>query len=72
MLAMIITCGCLFGSSAMVIDGVIMEGTPEHRIHSIIARSDAVILFGTFMLALGLHFTGCGSTMERSGMGCSS
>ncbi len=41
----------------MVIDGVIMEGTPEHRIHSIIARSDNIMQFGTYMLAIGQNLT---------------
>lgn len=57
MLNMIICCACLFGTSVFLLEGIIMEGTPEHRVHSIIAKADPLFHFGTWMVAYGVQFT---------------
>ncbi|CAD7965701.1 unnamed protein product [Amoebophrya sp. A25] len=57
MLAMTICAASLFGTCVLVLESIIVEGTPTHRIHSIIAKSDALFHFGTNMLACGLHGT---------------
>lgn len=55
MLSMIICCACLFGTCIFLLEGIIMEGTPEHRVHGIIARADPLFHFGTSMAAVGIQ-----------------
>ncbi|CAD7936056.1 unnamed protein product [Amoebophrya sp. A120] len=57
MLSMIICSASLFGTAALVLESIILEGTPAHRIHSIIAEADNIFHFGTNMLACGLQGT---------------
>lgn len=54
-LTMIISCACLAGTTSMVLELALVEGTPPERIHSIIARADALFDFGTNMMAAGLQ-----------------
>ena len=57
MLTMIISCACLAGTTSLVLETALVEGTPAQRIHSIIAKADGLFEFGTNMMALGLQGT---------------
>ena len=56
-MAMIISVGNLLGTSIFVLEAVVCESTSVDRIHSLVARADKVIAFGTIMLAFGLQGT---------------
>ena len=57
MLSTIICCATLCGSATFVLETTIIEGTPEDRIHSIIAQADGICAYGVAMLAVSLHPT---------------
>lgn len=57
MLSMIICCACLFGTCVFLLEGIIMEGTPEHRLHSIAAKANPLFHFGTSMVGIGIQTT---------------
>ena len=57
MLSMIVCCANLCGTCIFLLEAVIMEGTPAHRVHSIIAKSDSILHYGTYMVACGLQGT---------------
>jgi len=54
---MIISCGNLFGTMTFVLEAVVCESTPNHHIHSVIARADKLFGFGIYMVAIGLQGT---------------
>ena len=57
MLAMIISCGNLFGTMTFVLEAVVCESTPSEHIHSVIAKADRLFRFGIYMVAIGLQGT---------------
>ena len=57
MLSIIICTACLFGACVFLLEGIIMEGTEERRVHGIIARSDKLFFFGVLMTAVAIQAT---------------
>jgi hypothetical protein len=56
-LSMVICTACLSGTCIFLLEGIIMEGTPERRVHGIIAKADSLFHFGTCMVGVGIQLT---------------
>ena len=57
MLSMIICCACLYGTAVFLLESSITEGTPDGRMHSIIAKADPIFVFATSMMGIAIQAT---------------